>query len=102
MTPFKVADGGSATVEMTVSNEGGYCATTLTAASGQPYDAPLVPVLPEHGTPRVIKYNGKTSVEFVPSVGFIGHDSFVVHLLVRGKPGYATLNMSLTSVPPPK
>jgi hypothetical protein len=63
VAPFSVKDGGTADVQMTVSNEGGYCAATLTAASGQPFDAPLVPVPPLHGVPRVVKYNGKTSVE---------------------------------------
>ncbi|HTZ70338.1 MAG TPA: hypothetical protein VMB71_06785 [Acetobacteraceae bacterium] len=95
VAPFHVSDGGTATVTMKVSNEGGYCAATLTATNGEPYDAPLVPVMPQHGTPRVVKYNGKTSVEYTPNDGYMGHDSFVVHLLERGKPGYTTLNMSI-------
>ncbi len=102
MSPFKVVDGGSADIGMTVSNEGGYCAASLTAANGKPFDAPLVPVVPEHGTPRVVKYNGKTSVEFTPNVGYIGHDSFVVHLLLHGMTGHTTLNMSVNVIPAPK
>jgi hypothetical protein len=102
VAPFQVTDGGTAAVSMTLSNEGGYCAATLTAASGKPYDAPLVPTLPLHGTPRVIKYNGHTSVEYIPNVGYVGHDSFVVHLEVRGKPGYTTLNVSAEVTAPPK
>jgi hypothetical protein len=94
--PFKVPDGGSTTVNLTVSNEGGYCAATLTAGNGRPFDAPLVPVLPLHGTPRVIKYNGQTSVEYTPEPGFSGHDSFIVKLILKGQPGYTTLNMSVT------
>ena len=96
VAPFHVGDGGVANVQITVSGEGGYCAAKLTAASGRPYDAPLVPVLPLHGTPRVIKYNGQTSVEYTPEPGFAGHDSFVVKLIIRGVPGYTTLNMSVT------
>jgi len=95
VAPFHVADGGTTDVVMAVGNDGGYCAAALTDASGAPYDAPLVPVLPEHGTPRVVKYNGKTSVEYTPNAGFIGHDSFVVHLLVKGQSGHTTLNMSV-------
>lgn len=95
--PFAVKDGGNTDVQMTVSSEGGYCAATLTAESGQPFDAPLVPVPPLHGIPRVVKYNGKTSVEYTPQPGFTGHDSFIVKLIVRGRPGYTTLNMSVTS-----
>lgn len=99
VAPFQVTDGGTATVEITVSNEGGYCAATLTAASGKPYDAPLVPVLPQHGTPRVMKYDGKTSVEYVPESGYSGKDHFVVHLLVKGSQAVTTLNVSVTAVP---
>ncbi len=99
VAPFKVADGGTATVEVTVSNEGGYCAATLTAASGRPFDAPLVPVLPQHGTPRVVKYDGKTSVEYVPETGFTGKDHFVVRLLVKDSQGVTTLNVNVTAVP---
>ncbi len=99
VAPFKVTNGGTADIAMTVSNEGGYCAATLTADNGKPFDAPLVPVLPEHGTPRVVKYNGKTSVEYTPDTGYVGHDSFVVHLLEQGAPGHTTLNLSVTVVP---
>ena len=81
---------------MRVSNEGGYCAATLTAASGQPFDAPLVPVLPRHGTPRIVKYDGKTSVEYTPETGYVGADSFTVHLIVKGQPNDTTLNVSVT------
>jgi hypothetical protein len=96
VAPFHVPDGGTTDVAITVSNEGGYCAAKLTAASGKPFDAPLVPVLPLHGTPRVIRYNGHTSVEYTPEPGYNGHDSFIVKLILRGQPGYTTLNMSVT------
>jgi hypothetical protein len=97
VAPFSVKDGGNADVQMTVSNEGGYCAATLTADSGQPFDAPLVPVPPLHGIPRVVKYNGKTSIEYTPQPGFTGHDSFIVKLIVHDRPGFTILNMSVTS-----
>ncbi len=96
VSPFHVKDGGSADVQMTLSNEGGYCAATLTAANGNPFDAPLVPVPPLHGVPRIVKYNGKTSVEYAAQPGFGGHDNFVVRLIVQGQPGYTTLNVSVT------
>jgi hypothetical protein len=95
VAPFSVKDGGTADVQMTVSNEGGYCAATLTAASGQPFDAPLVPVPPLHGVPRVVKYNGKTSVEYSAQPGYVGHDNFTVKLIIRGQPGFTTLNVSV-------
>jgi len=101
VAPFHVADGHEAEVLMTVSNEGGYCAATLTAGSGKPFDAPLVPAAaePEHGTVRVVHYNGKTSVEYTPESGYTGHDHFVTRLIIRGTPGYTSLNMSITVVP---
>jgi hypothetical protein len=95
VAPFTVKDGGTADVTMTLSNEGGYCAATLTAKDGQPFAAGLVPVTPLHGIPRVVKYNGKTSVEYSPQQGYIGHDSFIVKLIVRGQPEFTVLNMSV-------
>ena len=97
VSPFAVKDGGNANVQMVVSSEGGYCAATVTSDSGQPFDAPLVPVPPLRGISRVVKYNGKTSVEYTPQPGFAGHDSFIVKLIVRGKPGYTILNLSVTA-----
>lgn len=83
---------------MTLNNDGGYCAARFTAANGKPYDAPLIPGVaqPLHGTPHVIKYNGKTSVEYIPNAGFTGHDHFAVRLIRKGVPGYTTLNVSIT------
>jgi hypothetical protein len=92
--PFHVADGGTAEVSMSVSNDGGYCAATLTTAGGTPYDAPLVPEKPLHGEDSVVQYNGKTSVEYTANTGFVGKDRFVVKLIVKGQPGYTTLNVS--------
>ena len=96
VAPFSVKTGGAADVAMIVSNDGGYCATTLLADNGQPYDTGLVPVTPLHGVPRITHYNGKTSVEYSPQPGFVGHDTFVAKLIVRGQPGYTTLNVSVT------
>lgn len=99
VAPFKVADGGTATVAMTLSNDGGFCAAALTAASGEPFDAPLVPAKPQHGDETVVKYNGKTSVEYTATPGYVGHDSFVVHLIIKDKPGYTTLNVNVDVQP---
>ena len=96
VAPFHVADGGTAAIAMTISNDGGYCAATLTAGSGQPYDAPLVPTRPLHGDETVVRYNGKTSVEYAATAGYVGPDSFTVHLILRGQSGYTTLNVAVT------
>ncbi len=95
VAPFHVADGGTADVVMSVSNDGGYCAASLTDAAGQPFDAPLVPEKPLHGEDSVVQYNGKTSVEYTGNSGFVGRDRFVVKLIVKGQPGYTTLNVSV-------
>jgi hypothetical protein len=84
---------------MTVSNDGGYCAATLTAANGKPFDAPLVPEKPAHGEDAVVQYNGKTSVEYTAKQGYVGHDSFVVKLILKDKPGFTTLNVSVDVQP---
>jgi hypothetical protein len=99
VAPFHVADGGAADVNMTISNDGGYCAAALTAASGRPFDAPLVPQRPAHGDDSVVEYNGKTSVEYTASQGYVGHDGFTVKLILKGQPGYTTLNVSVDVQP---
>ncbi len=96
VAPFTVTDGGSASVAITMANDGGYCAARLTNAAGQPFDAPLLPAQARHGQAAVWKYDGKTSVEYAPNAGFAGTDSFVVHLKMAGKPGYTTLRVSVT------
>ncbi len=100
VVPFTVADGGTVTVSMTLSDDGGYCAATLVSASGKPFDAPLVPVRPLHGHETVVKYNGKTSVEYSADKGYTGSDQFTVKLISKGTPGYTTLNMAITVVAP--
>ncbi len=99
VAPFHVDDGGTAAVSMTISNDGGYCAASLTASNGNPFDAPLVPQKPEHGEDSVVQYNHRTSVEYSANPGYVGHDAFVVHLILKGRPGYTTLNVSVDVQP---
>ncbi len=99
VAPFHVADGGTADISMVVSNDGGYCAAALTAANGEPFDAPLVPEKPTHGEDSVVQYNHKTSVEYTANAGYVGHDRFVVKLILKGQSGYTTLNVSVDVQP---
>ncbi len=100
VAPFHVADGGTAVVSMTVANDGGYCAATLTNNAGLPFDAPLLPARPPHGErTTVVKYNGKTSIEYTPNAGYSGPDSFTVHLINRGQSGFTTLQVNVTVQP---
>ena len=99
VAPFQATDGGTATVSMVVSNDGGYCAASLTAGNGQPYDAALVHTKPLHGDDMVQRYNGKTSVEYSAKPGYVGHDSFPVQLILKGRAGYTTLNVNVDVQP---
>lgn len=99
VTPFTLADGGTAEVRMTVGNDGGYCPIRLSRKNGGPYDAGLEPVPPHHGKTLIVRYNGQTSIEYLPNPGFVGQDSFVARLVVRSTPGYTTLNVSVTVLP---
>ena len=99
VAPFHVADGGTATVSMVVSNDGGYCAASLSAGNGQPYDAALVHTKPIHGEDMVQHYNGKTSVEYSAKPGYVGHDSFPVQLILKGHAGYTTLQVNVDVQP---
>jgi len=99
VAPFHVADGGTADIGMTVSNDGGYCAAALTSANGKPFDAPLVPQKPLHGDDSVVEYNGKTSIEYTAKPGYVGHDAFTVKLILKGQPGFTTLNVAVDVQP---
>ncbi len=99
VAPFHVVDGGTASVAMVISNDGGFCAASLTSGSGQPFDAPLVAVRPPHGDETVVKYNGRTSIEYAATRGYVGHDSFTVRLILKGQPGYTTLNVGVDVQP---
>ena len=99
VAPFHVADGGTTAISMVISNDGGFCAAALTAGSGQPFDAPLVREKPLHGDETVVRYNNKTSVEYSAKPGYVGHDSYTVRLILKGQPGYTTLNVGVDVLP---
>ena len=104
LTPFHVTDGGIASVAMTISNDGGYCAVTLTSGSGQAFDAGLVPIRPQHGGDNgglsVVHYNQKTNIEYWSAAKYVGQDRFTVHLIKKDQPGSTTVNVAVTVVPP--
>ena len=99
VAPFHVTDGGTTAIAMVISNDGGFCAASLTAGNGQPFDAPLVPSKPAHGDEAIVKYNGKTSVEYSAKPGYVGHDAYTVHLILKGQTGYTTLNVGVDVQP---
>ena len=93
---FGVADGGITPLTMRVSNEGGYCAARLVASNGKPFDSYLLPIEPEHGTAKITRYDGKTSLEYTPNTGYVGKDSFTTKLIIKGRDRYTTLTVNVT------
>lgn len=93
-----LADGGSAKLTMTVSNEGGYCAARVATSVGKAFDSYVLPLdsLPAHGTAKITEYDGKTSIEYTPSVAYAGKDSFGAKLIIAGKPGYTSVSVAVT------
>ena len=98
VTPFKVSDGGQASIAMTISNYGGDCAASLTTAYGQPFDAPLVTIRPLHGDETVVRDNHKTSIEYPARPGYAGH-ALHGQAHPEGQPGYTTLNVGVDVQP---
>ena len=100
VAPVNVADGGIASVTMRVSSEGGYCAARLTTSAGKPFDSYLLPIEPSHGTAKITRYDGKTSLEYTPNTLFAGQDSFTGKLIIKGRDRYTTLTVNVTVVAP--
>ena len=98
LAPFTLAEGGSTAVAMTASSDGGYCAIHASEAAGGPFDVGIEPVPPEHGTARIIRYNGQTSIEYVARAGYVGPDRFVAELIRQGQPGYTTLRVAVSVI----
>jgi hypothetical protein len=38
-------------------------------------------------------------VEYTATPGYVGHDGFIVKLILKGQPGYTTLNVSVDVQP---
>lgn len=96
LSPFALTDGAATPVAMTISNDGGYCAIMVTQKDGNAFAAGLEPTQPAHGSALIIKYNNKTSIEYVPETSYAGADAFSVKLITREVPGYTTLNVAVT------
>ncbi len=98
LAPFTLAEGASTAVAMTVSSDGGYCAIHASETAGGPFDVGIEPTQPDHGTARIIRYNGQTSIEYIARTGYVGADKFVAELIRRGQPGYTTLTVSVAVI----
>ncbi len=78
---------------MAVGNDGGWCAITV-ANEGEPYAAQLLTSRPAHGRVYYHPVGDATRIDYTPSPGFAGTDSFTVRLL----PGEGSIraNVSVT------
>ena len=79
----RLTDGKTATVAMTVGNDGGWCAITLARRDGTagPYAAGLLLAGPAHGKVYVHTVGDATRIDYTPRPGFVGPDQFTVSLL---------------------
>jgi hypothetical protein len=80
VTPIVLRDGGESSTTMTVTNDGGYCAAALADGAGHPFEVGLVTAPPVHGKPLIHTVGGKTDIDYIPTRGFVGSDSFIVRL----------------------
>ena len=78
-------------LKLMLANDGGWCALRL--ANGlKPFDAGLLPVLPLHGVVFIHKVAMFTRIDYTPTAGYVGTDSFLVKLI----PGYLPVHVSVT------
>lgn len=94
--PKKVSlDPGKTThAVMKLRNDGGWCAITV-ADDGHPYAAGLLTRQPDHGQVYIHPVGDTTRIDYTPSLGFSGLDSFEVTLL----PGQPVLHVAVTVLP---
>jgi hypothetical protein len=76
---------------MSVGNDGGWCGITVDD-SGHPYQAGLLTARPAHGQVYIHSVGDATRIDYTPSKGYAGPDSFAVRLL----PGEAVVRTTVT------
>ena len=80
---------------MTVGNDGGWCAITVTQPEGAPFDAGLLTAVPQHGKVLIHKVGDSTRIDYTPDPAFTGVDAFTVTLL----PNDAVIRATVTIAP---
>jgi hypothetical protein len=96
VSKLTLADGKPADAAMTVGNDGGWCAITVTRAGGKPYDAGLLSQMPQHGKVLIHQVGDSTRIDYTPDANFSGSDAFSVTLI----PGDPVIRTSVTVVRP--
>ena len=91
----KLAEGQPAQAQITVANDGGWCALSTAAPGPHPYAVGLLTARPEHGKVYVHAVGDDTRVDYTPDRFYAGPDQFAVRLL----PGQSTLQVAVTVAP---
>jgi len=86
-----LSPGKDTAAEMTVGNDGGWCAIEV-ADEGKPYAAGLLTEQSAHGDVYIHPVGNTTRIDYTPDSGFTGNDAFAVRLL----PGDPVLRVSVT------
>lgn len=91
------AAGKETAVPMSVGNDGGWCAISVTQPGSKsseptPYRVGLLTGRPAHGKVYVHTVGDDTRIDYTPAPGFAGSDSFTVKLV----PGDAVLKVDVT------
>jgi hypothetical protein len=90
-----LTDGKESDVAMTVGNDGGWCAISVSQSGPQPYAAGLLTARPAHGKVYIHPVGDYTRIDYTPAAGFTGTDTFSVKLL----PGSPVIRATVTVTP---
>ena len=92
---LSLAPGKPTEATITVGNDGGWCAVTVSQADDKPYDVGLVTTRPAHGRLLVHTVGDDTRIDYTPETGFAGSDAYAVRLV----PGRVVLSVKVTVTP---
>jgi len=95
-----VTDATTLTLTLSFVNDGGWCALRLQHGAG-PFDAGLLPVLPQHGVVFIHKVQHFTRIDYTPNAAYVGPDSFIVKFLPGYLPVDVTVDVKGAGAPPP-
>ncbi len=90
-----LAPGQEAAASMTVANDGGWCALSVSQDGPAPYSAGLLIQRPAHGNLLIHGVGDATRIDYTPERGFTGTESFVVRLI----PGDASIRVAVDVTP---
>jgi hypothetical protein len=95
-SPVAVQAAKEVSADMTVGNDGGWCALSLHMPDGRPYAAGLLTRRPAHGTVYIHTVGDDTRIDYTPEHGYAGPDTFAAALI----PGEGAIGFSVTVTQP--